>query len=134
MTAHDPKTIARRYFEEVWNQRKLDVVDDIFAPTFILNGTTANREAFKQGIAARLAAFPDIHVTLDDEVAEHDKVSIRRTWQGTHQGTYRGIAATGKRVKWTQISIVRFAEGRAVEAWAVADELGILQQLGESPR
>ena len=134
MTAHDPKAIVRRYFEEVWNQRKLDVVDDIFAPTFILNGTTANREAFKQGIAARLATFPDIHVTLDDEVAEHDKVSIRRAWQGTHQGTYRGIAATGKRVKWTQISIVRFAQGRAVEAWAVADELSILQQLGESPR
>jgi predicted ester cyclase len=131
MTAQDHKAIARRFFEEVWNQQKLDVVDEIFALNVILNGTSVSREAIKQLVTARRAAFPDIHVTVDDQVAEGDKVSTRRTWQATHQGSYRGLAATGKRVRWTQISIVRFAESRVVEDWAVADELSILQQLGQ---
>jgi steroid delta-isomerase-like uncharacterized protein len=130
MTTHDNKAIARRFFEEVWNQQRLDVVDEIFAPTLIFNGALVTREAIKQLVTARRAAFPDIHVTIEDQVAEGDKVSTRRTWQATHQGTYRGMPATGKRVKWTQISIVRFSDGRAVEDWAVADELSILQQLG----
>jgi predicted ester cyclase len=131
MTAQDHKAIARRFFEEVWNQQKLDVVDEIFALNVILNGTSVSREAIKQLVTARRAAFPDIHVTVDDQVAEGDKVSTRRTWQATHQGPYRGLAATDKRVRWTQISIVRFAESRVVEDWAVADELSILQQLGQ---
>jgi predicted ester cyclase len=131
MTAQDHKAIARRFFEEVWNQQKLDVVDEIFALNVILNRTSVSREAIKQLVTARRAAFPDIHVTVDDQVAEGDKVSTRRTWQATHQGSYRGLAATGKRVRWTQISIVRFAESRVVEDWAVADELSILQQLGQ---
>ena len=134
MTAQDDnKAIARRFFEEVWNQRTLDVVDEIFAPTLTFNGKSVSREAIKQLVTARLAAFPDIHVTVDDQVAEGDKVSTRRTWEATHQGPYRGISATGKRVRWTQISIVRFAEGRAVEDWAIADELSILEQLGHLP-
>jgi predicted ester cyclase len=80
---------------------------------------------------SRLSAFPDIQVTVDDQVAEGERVSTRRTWHGTHQGPYRGIAATGKRVTWTQISIVRLVGGRIVEDWAVADELSLLQQLGQ---
>ena len=76
-------------------------------------------------------SFPDIRVTVDDQVAEGDKVSTRRTWQGTHQGPYHGIAATGRQVTWMQISIVRFSEGKIVEDWAVADELSVLQQLGQ---
>lgn len=83
-------------------------------------------------MAARRAAFPDIYVTVEDQVAEGDKVSTRRTWEATHRGSYRGIAATGKRVKWSQISIVRLADGKIAEDWAVADELSILQQLGQS--
>jgi len=125
------KAIARRFFEDVWNQQKLEAIDDIFAATVVLNGQSVARNAFRQLVAARRAAFPDIQVTVEDQVAEGDKVSTRRTWQATHQGPYRGVAATGRRVKWTQISIVRFVEGRIVEDWAVADELSILQQLGQ---
>ena len=133
MTPEEHKAIVRRFFEEAWNRQNLDVVDDIFAPTVIFNGQAISREALKQALAGRRLAFPDIQVTVDDQVAEGDKVSTRRTWQATHQGPYRGVAATGKRVKWTQISIVRFAQGRIVEDSAVADELSILQQLGALP-
>jgi len=70
---------------------------------------------------------------VDDQVAEGEQVSTRRTWRATHRGPYRGIAPTGKQVMWTQISVVRFSQGRIVEDWAVADELSILQQLGALP-
>jgi steroid delta-isomerase-like uncharacterized protein len=131
MTLDQHKAIARRFFEEVWNQQKLEAIDEIFAPMVMFNGQLVARDIFRQVVAARRAAFPDIQVTVEDQVAEGNKVSTRRTWQGTHQGSYRGVAATGRRVKWSQISIVRIAEGRIVEDWAVADELSILQQLGQ---
>jgi predicted ester cyclase len=70
----------------------LDVVDEIFAPNLIFNGTSASREAIKQLVTTRRAAFPDIHVTVDDQVAEGNKVSTRLTWQATHQRSYRGLA------------------------------------------
>ena len=133
MTLEEHKVIVRRFFEEAWNQQYLNVVDEIFAPTVLFNGQVVTREALKQALAARRVAFPDIHVTVDDQVAEGQKVSTRRTWQATHRGPYRGVAPTGKQVKWTQISVVRFSEGRIVEDWTVADELSILQQLGALP-
>ena len=124
------KAAARRFFEVVWNQRRFEVLPEIFAPTLILNGQEVSRDVIEQAISARLAAFPDMHVTVDEQVAEGDKVSTRRTWTGTHRGMYRGIEPTGKHVTWTQISIVRCEEGKIVEDWAVADELTLLQQLG----
>lgn len=102
MTVEEQKMIVRRFFEEARNQKNLDVVDDIFAPTVIFNGQSVTREALKQALAGRRVAFPDIRVTVDDQVAEGDKVSTRRTWRATHRGPYRGVAPTGKQVTWTQ--------------------------------
>lgn len=130
MPGEQNKAVVRRFFEEVWNQGKEDVVDEIFAPTVLFNGQIITREALKRSLAGRRAAFSDIHVTVEDQVAEGEKVSTRRTWRATHRGPYRGVAPTGKQVTWTQISVVRFSQGRVVEDWAVADEVGILQQLG----
>lgn len=130
MSEEQNKAMVRRFFEEVWNQGKDDVVDEIFAPTLIFNGQSITREALKRAFAGRRAAFSDIHVTVEDQVAEGEKVSTRRTWRATHRGPYRGVAPTGKQVTWTQISVVRFSQGRVVEDWAVGDELSILQQLG----
>ena len=133
MSQEENKAIVRRFFEEGWNRQNLDVMDEIFASTVVLNGQPVTREALKQALAGRRDAFPDIQVTVDDQVAEGEKVSTRRTWRATHRGPYRGVARTGKQVKWTQISVVRFSQGRIVEDWAVADELSILQQLGALP-
>jgi predicted ester cyclase len=132
MTLEEQKVIVRWFFEEAWNQQNLNVVGEIFAPTVLLNGQVVTREALKQALAARRIAFPDIQVTVDDQV-EGDKVSARRTWQATHRGPYRGVAPTGRQVKWTQISIVRFTQGRIAEDWTVANELSVLQQLGALP-
>jgi predicted ester cyclase len=133
MTPEEHKAIVRRFFEDVWNKQRLEVVDEVFAAAVLLNGQPVPRETIKQVVTARRVAFPDIQVAVEDQVAEGDKVSTRRTWQATHRGPYRGIAATGTRVKWAQISIVRLVEGRIVEDWPVADELSILQQLGHLP-
>jgi predicted ester cyclase len=133
MSGEQNKAIVRRFFEEMWNQQKENVIDEIFASTVVFNGQAITRDAFKQALAGRRAAFADIRVTVDDQVAEGEKVSTRRTWRATHRGPYRNVAATGKQVTWTQISVVRFSEGRIVEDWAVSDELSILQQLGALP-
>jgi len=133
MTPEEHKAIVRRFFEDAWNRQNMNVIDEIFAPTVVFNGQPIPRDALKQALAARRVAFGDIRVTVDDQVAEGDKVSTRRTWEATHHGPYRGVPATGKRVKWTQVSIVRFADGRIAEDWAVADEVGLLQQLGALP-
>jgi len=133
MSEEENKAIVRRFFEEVWNQQKDHVIDEIFASNVVFNGQSITRDALKQALIGRRAAFSDIHVTVEDQVAEGEKVSTRRTWRATHHGVYRGIAPTGKQVSWTQISVVRFSQGRIVEDWAVADELGILYQLGTLP-
>jgi predicted ester cyclase len=122
------------FLRGVWNQQKPEVIDEIFAPTVLFNGRPVARDVLKQMVAGRRATFPDIRVTVEDQVAEGDKVSTRRTWEATHQGPYRGVAATGKRVTWSQISIVRFENGKVVEDWATADEVSILQQLGQLPQ
>ena len=98
MTPEEHKAIVRRFFEEVWNEQRLEVIDDVFAPTVLMNGHPIGREAIRQLVATRRAAFPDIAVSVEDQVAEGDKVATRRTWQATHQGPYRGVAATGNRV------------------------------------
>jgi len=117
----------------VWNQQKGNVIDEVFASTVVLKGQSITRDALKQALAGRRIAFPDIHVTMDDQVAEGGKVSTRRTWRATHRGPYRGVAPTGKQVTRSQISVVRLSQGRIVEDWAVADEVSILQQLGTLP-
>jgi predicted ester cyclase len=133
MSTEENKAIVRRFFEEVWNQRNENVIDEVFASTVLFNGQSITRDAVKQALAGRRTSFPDISVTVDDQVAEGDKVSTRRTWRASHRGPYRGVAPTGKPVTWTQISVVRLSRGRIVEDWAVADELSILQQLGALP-
>ena len=100
MTLEKNKAIVRHFFEEVWNQQKLEMIDEVFAATVLTNGQQVARDAIKQLVTARRASFPDIRVTVEDQVAEGDKVSTRRSWQATHQGPYRGIAGTGKRVTW----------------------------------
>ena len=80
-----------------------------------------------------LTAFPDFHVTLEDVIAEGDKVASRGVWRGTHQGNFMGIPATGKSVAVSYSDIWRFENGKAVENWVQMDMLGLMQQLGVAP-
>ena len=137
MSVEQNKAIVRRDAEEIWNQGNLDVADEIFATNFVNHDPSRPEvrdvSSYKQLAAAVRAAFPDFHVTIEDMVAEGDKVAIRYTSTGTHKSEYRGLPPTGKQVTVTGMRIYRFASGKIVENWWNSDVLGFMQQLGVIP-
>ena len=136
MSTEDNKALVRRLYEEVLNQGKLALIDELCAPDFVYHNastTIQGREPYKQFLSIYLTASPDLHFTMEDEVAEGDKVVTRYTTRGTHLGPFMGIPPTGTHVIVTGIAITRIANGKAIEEWANADELGLLQQLGVVP-
>jgi steroid delta-isomerase-like uncharacterized protein len=127
------KDLIRRY-QEAYNTGDLDVLDEILAPDWVTNawpeGMPQSIESAKQFYAMATSVFPDLHYTTEDLTAEGDKVVQRWTLRGTHKGELLGLSPTGREVKAAGISIFRMADGRIVEHWAFADDLGFLQQLG----
>ncbi len=91
------------------------------------------REGIEQFYGALRAAFPDLRITIEDQVAEGDRVVTRWTARGTHTGAFQGIPPTGKQGRMTGIDIDRIADGKVVECWVNSDDLGLLQQLGVIP-
>lgn len=133
------KAIIRRLMDEVWNQRKLNVLDEICAPNFIIYDPSVpdlsrGPAGAKQYIGLFCAAFPDIQITVDDLFAEGDKVALRWSARGTHTGELMGIAPTGRPVAVTGHAIYRIAKGQIEEDWITGDTLGVLQQLGVIPK
>ncbi len=127
MSVEQNKAIVRRFFEEVVNEGKLSVVDEIFAPTYGKGGP----EGARQQAHVFRAAFPDIHFTVDELIAEADKVVVHVTFRGTHRGEFMGIPGTGKAVEVSGVELARLADGKIVEQeWHFMDELGFLKQAG----
>jgi steroid delta-isomerase-like uncharacterized protein len=126
-----------RHNEEELNQGDLSVVDEIFAPGYVRHVTgmpdIVGREAEKQFESAIRAGFPDIHFTIEDRFVDGDRLFVRWSAQGTHQGEYLGIPATGKPVTVAGMVIHRIEEGQFQESWDIFDNLGMLQQLGLVP-
>jgi steroid delta-isomerase-like uncharacterized protein len=137
MSAEENKATFRRYVEEVGNEGNLDLVDEIFGSYLSHQpaGHTEERgpEDVKRFMGEFRGAFPDFHSTIEDMIAEGDKVVTRWTMRGTHQGEFRGIAPTGNRITVTGIGIFRFSDGKVVESWDNFDQLGMMQQLGAIP-
>jgi predicted ester cyclase len=136
MSTEENKNLVRRIFEEGINQNKPNVFDELIAPTYVnynFPSPAAGVEGFKMVIGLFRTAFPDIQITLEEELAEGDKVSTRGYFTGTHTGDFQGIPATGKQVKVEYIDIWRVANGQLVENWVQMDQLGMMQQLGVIP-
>ena len=137
MSTEDNKAVVRRFYEEVMNQKKRAVLDEVFdlnvVDHFAPPGTPGGLEGARQTLGMFLSAFPDLHFTVEDLIAEGDKVVARATLSGTQQGTFMGIPATGKHVTITGIDINRFEGGKSVEHWVEMDTLGLMQQLGVIP-
>ena len=133
------KALLRRGIDEVWHQGKLSVVDELTAANCVFNdpslpgGKVTGPEAYKQVVQMYRAAFPDLHISINDQVAEGDKLVTRWTATGTHKGALMGIAPTGKRSTVTGISVEHYKDGKAAAAWNNWDTLGMLQQLGVVP-
>jgi len=129
--------MIRRFYEEVFNQRNLAALDDFYAPDHVDHtlpaGLPVGPEGTKQAIAMTLAGFPDLHITIEDMIAEGDKVVTWFTTHGTQQGALGSIPPTGKQVAVSTIEITRIADDKIVEDWGLDDRLGMLQQLGLVP-
>ena len=132
--SEENKAIFRRYVEEVGNEGHLDLVDEIFSDyvSHQPDGSVLQRgpEDVKRFMGEFRSAFPDFHTTIEDQIAEGDRVATRWTMRGTHEGEFRGIAPTGKQITVTGIGIFRFSDGKVVESWDNFDQLGMMQQLG----
>jgi predicted ester cyclase len=138
MSTEQNKALLRRLMEEVFNRGNINLVDELVAPDFVEHeelppGIPPGREAVKQLPTMFRSAFPDFKVTLDDLIAEGDKVVVRSTWSGTQKGEFMGIAPTGKSVSFGVIDTVRIAGGQVVEHWGQMDNLRMMQQLGVIP-
>jgi steroid delta-isomerase-like uncharacterized protein len=128
-------------FQGALNTRDLDLIsetiDDLVAPDAVFHAPApvdaTGAQAIKQVWAVLLRAFPDIHVAIEDVIAEGDKVVIRNTVTGTQLGEYRGMPPSGNPVTYDEIFIVRIADGRIAEIWGVVDTLSQLKQLGAIP-
>jgi predicted SnoaL-like aldol condensation-catalyzing enzyme len=138
MSLEANKAIARRVWDEVFNKRDLALADELVAADAINHeappGVPARGpESLKAAVTWLSAAFPDMHMAIDDVIAEGDKVVLQTTMSGTHQGPFWGIAPTGRRFAQHHVHVVRLADAKVVEHWAVRDDLGFLQQLGAAP-
>ena len=132
MLLEENKDFVRKLFEAI-NSQDLALLDEFFAPDFILNmddKQTQGWEVNKQVVENEIKAFPDFHVTIEDIIAEGNRVCVRLRETGTHRGDYRGFSPTGNKLSYTVVAIWRLVEGKIVEGWIVYDQLNFLQQLG----
>ena len=139
MLSDTNKTLSRRLFEEVWNKGNLAVLNELIANDHVnsgpgtLPGLPTGPEGAKQFVMMYRNAFPDTHFTIDEQIAEADKVVTRWTASGTHKGELVGIPATGKSSTVTGINVDRIVNGKIVESWGIFDQFGMMQQLGVIP-
>ena len=135
MSAEENKALVRRFYDTHHPERLAQgdamVTDDFKA--YGLGPTPLSQQDFKQVGAMFFGAFSDIEQTVEDQVAEGDKVASRGTWTGTHTGEFQGMPSTGRRVvmPWMGVDCIR--EGKIAEHWAQLDMLGLLQQIGAIP-
>jgi steroid delta-isomerase-like uncharacterized protein len=134
----DNREIPLRVFDEILNEGRLDVADEIVAPNFRLHSPTRlepieGPDGFKQFVTDLRRGFPDLKIVVDQTMAEGEMVAIRSHVTGTHLGTYRGIPPTRRQIQKTQLHMFRIADGRIEETWQEIDGLGVMQQLGIFP-
>lgn len=134
------KAIVRQIVDQIQNRHELAGIDTFFMPDFI-NHVEAHEASSELNAAQRakiafaqlFSAFPDLNVTIHDQLAEGDKVMTRKVLRGTHQGLFIGVEPTGKQIEFEVIDIVRLENGKVVEHWAIQDRLALMQQLGLIP-
>ncbi len=138
-SASENKALIQRWFEEVWNQGREELIDELRAPEAVATGLAEGgapaqgSAPFKAFFSNLRSALPDLHVTIEEMLAEGDRVAVRYSIEGTHCGDAMGTAPTGQKVRFGGISIARIAGGKIAEAWNNLDQLGLLRQIGAIP-
>ena len=139
MQPEENKTVIRRFLKEVFEGGNLELVDELFAPDYVLHDPAVpdevrGPEGIKQYVSMYRSAYPDTRFTVEDQISEGDRVVTRWTGQGTQQGELMGISPTGNQVTVTGIEFDRVSEGKMQETWVNYDALGMMQQLGVVPQ
>jgi steroid delta-isomerase-like uncharacterized protein len=138
----DPKKVVNRFVEELWNERRLDVADAIFAADCVSHqlrsgdpdeAIARGPQAIKEHVASWIASFPDLRFNIEQMLAEHDRVATQLLVEGTHKRSWLGIPPTSRKLQIRMFTIHRVVQGQIVEDWVVVDSLGVLQQLGILP-
>ncbi len=126
--------LSRRIFEDVWNRKNLNAIDDLISTDYVHHDASSlvasGVDGYKQFVKSYLNAFPDARFTIDDAFTDGQNEITRWTVSGTHEGELAGIPRTGRRFSVTGISIARIANGKITESWNSWDALGLMQQLG----
>jgi steroid delta-isomerase-like uncharacterized protein len=138
MSAESNKALARRLLDEAFNAGNIGVVDELVTADFVNHDSaapepTVGPDAAKASIKGYRAAFPDLRIAIEDQIADDDRVVTRWSAKGTHEGELMGMPATGKQATVIGITIDRIVDGRIAETWTNWDTLGMLQQLGVVP-
>ncbi|HLL71572.1 MAG TPA: ester cyclase [Pyrinomonadaceae bacterium] len=143
LAADDNKAIVRRFYEELWNERRVEIAEEIIAADCVthqlgagatdIKGVPRTPAMIREHVAAWLAGFPDLHFTVEQIFAEGDRVVTHSRMRGTHTGAWQGIAATGREVSLPMMVIQRIAHGKIAEDWVLVESLGFYQQLGLLP-
>jgi steroid delta-isomerase-like uncharacterized protein len=138
MSTEQNKALVRRLVDEIFNRGNADLVDELMAPDFVEHeelppGMPSGRDGVKQMTVMLRSAFPDFKATIDDMLAEGDKVVLRMNWTGTQRGEFMGIPASGRGMSIGVIDIIRVAGGKCVEHWGQMDMMGLMMQLGALP-
>lgn len=120
------KELVRRYYAEILNGRNLDAVGDFYASERIVEGV-------RRGCFAYFQAFPDLHISVDELIAEGDRVFCRSTMTGTQDGEYKGIPPTGRHVSTDAAEVFRIANGKFAGYWCLTNVAGLMRQLTEEP-
>jgi steroid delta-isomerase-like uncharacterized protein len=136
VASEDMRSSVRRFVDEVQTAHRLDVMDELLSTDFV-DHMAGSRPPYLEG-AKRLfttlfTALPDLSATIEDQAVDGDKVWTRKTFRGTHLGPLMGVPPSGRPVSFEAIEVLRFADGKIVEHWAVSDMLNLLQQIGALP-
>ncbi len=133
----DHKSIVRRLYEEVWNKRRLEVVNELVFPSHAITGTGPNLvgssigpDAYKEQVLLFVTALPDLHFAVEDLIAEGDKVVSCWTISGTHKGEFMGVPATNRKVSIDGITVHQMSNGKIMDSNTSWDVWGMMQQLG----
>lgn len=120
------KEIIAKYYEQVFNGRELDAMGDYWADERM-------RESVTRGCLSYFEAFPDLHISVEEMIAEEGRVFVRTTMTGTHDGEYKGIAPTGRNVATDCAEVFRLSGGKIVGYWCLTNVAGLMRQLTEEP-
>ena len=138
MSTEENKAIVRRINDEVWSEGHLDVIDELIADNFVATVVGAPEQirgpqGFREFVVTYRKAFPDLRISIDEQLAEGETVVTRWTATGTNEGELMGMPATGKQATTAGININRISGGKLIEGWGLFDQLGLLQQIGAVP-